>query len=117
MEQVYTLYLPKGMHPFLYLSLNIDPRNVDVNVHPTKHEVHFLHEDAIVDKIKGAIELKLTGCNASRIFYTQVYFLFIFPRHFLKNYLIQYPVSMKKILIYIISQIPLKTKSVVEIKL
>lgn len=74
LEQVYTLYLPKGMHPFLYLSLKIDPRNVDVNVHPTKHEVHFLHEDAIVDKIKTAIELKLTGCNASRIFYTQVCF-------------------------------------------
>lgn len=76
MEQVYALYLPKGMHPFLYLSLKIDPRNVDVNVHPTKHEVHFLHEDAIVDKIKNAIELKLTGCNASRIFYTQVTFNF-----------------------------------------
>lgn len=72
MDQVYSLYLPKGMHPFLYISLMIDPKNVDVNVHPTKHEVHFLHEDAIIDKIKTVIELKLTGCNASRIFYTQV---------------------------------------------
>ncbi|XP_065215120.1 DNA mismatch repair protein Mlh1 isoform X1 [Planococcus citri] len=71
LEQVYSLYLPKGMHPFLYLSLSLDPRNVDVNVHPTKHEVHFLHEDVIIDKIKIAIEAKLTGCNTSRIFYTQ----------------------------------------------
>lgn len=60
------------MHSFLYLSLTLDPRNVDVNVHPTKHEVHFLHEDAIIDKIKAAVEAKLTGCNSSRIFYTQV---------------------------------------------
>lgn len=72
LDQVYSLYLPKGMHPFIYISLMIDPKNVDVNVHPTKHEVHFLHEDAIIDKIKTVIELKLTGCNASRIFYTQV---------------------------------------------
>lgn len=62
------------MHSFLYLSLKIEPKNVDVNVHPTKHEVHFLHEDAIIDKIKNSIESKLAGCNTSRIFYTQVKF-------------------------------------------
>lgn len=72
LDQVYSLYLPKASHPFLYLSLTIDPRNVDVNVHPTKHEVHFLHEDAIIDKIKIAIENKLANCNKSRTFYTQV---------------------------------------------
>jgi DNA mismatch repair protein MLH1 len=72
LDQVYSLYLPKASHPFLYLSLSIDPKNVDVNVHPTKHEVHFLHEDAIIDKIRMAIESKLTNCNTSRIFYTQV---------------------------------------------
>jgi hypothetical protein len=71
MEQVYNVYLPKNNHPFLYLSLELDPRNVDVNVHPTKHEVHFLHEDLVLDKIKAAVESKLLGCNTSRVFYTQ----------------------------------------------
>lgn len=71
MEQVYSVYLPKNNHPFLYLSLELDPRNVDVNVHPTKHEVHFLHEDLVLDKIKAAVESKLLGCNTSRVFYTQ----------------------------------------------
>ncbi|KAG7157546.1 DNA mismatch repair protein Mlh1-like [Homarus americanus] len=70
-ETVYASYLPKNSHPFLYLSLEIDPKNVDVNVHPTKHEVHFLHEDAIVEKVQQAVELKLLGCNTSRTFYTQ----------------------------------------------
>lgn len=71
MEQVYSVYLPKNNHPFLYLSLELDPRNVDVNVHPTKHEVHFLHEDLVLDKIKAAVEGRLLGCNTSRVFYTQ----------------------------------------------
>jgi DNA mismatch repair protein MLH1 len=71
MEQVYNVYIPKNNHPFLYLSLELEPRNVDVNIHPTKHEVHFLHEDLVLDKIKAAVESKLLGCNTSRVFYTQ----------------------------------------------
>ena len=38
-EGVYSAYLPKNTHPFVYLSLEIAPANVDVNVHPTKREV------------------------------------------------------------------------------
>lgn len=57
---------------FLSSSLEINPKNVDVNVHPTKHEVHFLHEDAIISAIQGAVEAKLLGSNQSRTFFTQV---------------------------------------------
>lgn len=72
MDQVYSIYLAKGSHPFIYLNLKLDPLNVDVNVHPTKHEVHFLHEDRVIDKVVDAIQEKLSGTNTSRIFYTQV---------------------------------------------
>jgi len=41
LESVYSVYLPKNTHPFMYLSLEINPQNVDVNVHPTKKEVFF----------------------------------------------------------------------------
>ncbi|XP_030621620.1 DNA mismatch repair protein Mlh1 [Chanos chanos] len=70
-ENVYTSYLPKGTHPFLYLSLEIAPHNIDVNVHPTKHEVHFLHEDCIIESIQKHIESKLLGSNSSRNYFTQ----------------------------------------------
>lgn len=59
------------MHPFVYLSLELDPREVDVNVHPTKHEVHFLHEDQIIELITTELETKLIGSNNSRVFYVQ----------------------------------------------
>ncbi|XP_041367878.1 DNA mismatch repair protein Mlh1-like [Gigantopelta aegis] len=70
-DTVYQAYLPKNTHPFLYLSLEIAPQNVDVNVHPTKHEVHFLYEDSIAESIQSAIETKLLGANTSRTFFTQ----------------------------------------------
>lgn len=70
-DNVYSAYLPKGTHPFVYLSLEINPANVDVNVHPTKHEVHFLHEYAIIEAIQKKFEEMLLGCNSSRTYYTQ----------------------------------------------
>ncbi|XP_077125443.1 DNA mismatch repair protein Mlh1 isoform X1 [Ranitomeya variabilis] len=74
-ESVYASYLPKNTHPFLYLSLEIAPQNVDVNVHPTKHEVHFLHEESIIERVQQHIESKLLGSNSSRIYFTQTLLL------------------------------------------
>ena len=42
-----------------------------MNIHPTKHEVHFLHEDKIIEAIQKAVEERLLGCNASRTYFTQ----------------------------------------------
>lgn len=71
LDAVYQAYLPKNSHPFIYLSLEIAPQNVDVNVHPTKHEVHFLNEGSIIESIQKAIETQLLGSNMSRTYYTQ----------------------------------------------
>ncbi|KAJ8509480.1 hypothetical protein ONZ45_g8355 [Pleurotus djamor] len=71
LEAVYSPILPKGTFPFIYLSLALDPRNVDVNVHPTKKEVHFLREEYITDKICDAIQAELGKQNHSRTFQYQ----------------------------------------------
>ncbi|XP_014210240.1 DNA mismatch repair protein Mlh1 isoform X2 [Copidosoma floridanum] len=67
-EDMYTVYLPLKKHPWCYISLHIDPQNIDVNIHPTKHEVRFLHEDAIIGKVRDAISEKLLDNNHYRIF-------------------------------------------------
>jgi DNA mismatch repair protein MLH1 len=71
LEQTYATFLPKGGHPFVYLSLDIEPQRVDVNVHPTKREVHFLNEDEIVAMICDEIRENLSKVDTSRSFMTQ----------------------------------------------
>ena len=70
-EGVYTTFLPKGAKPFIYLSLDIDPARVDVNVHPTKREVGFLNEDEIIEVLKKEIANRLGAVDTSRTFMTQ----------------------------------------------
>ncbi|KAK0661864.1 DNA mismatch repair protein Mlh1 [Lasiodiplodia hormozganensis] len=70
-EQTYSTFLPKGGHPFVYLSLDIDPQRVDVNVHPTKREVNFLNEDEIIEVICDEIRSSLGNVDTSRTFMTQ----------------------------------------------
>ncbi|KAI9243248.1 DNA mismatch repair protein, partial [Sporodiniella umbellata] len=67
-ENAYSALLPKGGHPFVYLSLEINPKNVDVNIHPTKKEVHFLYEDRIILKILEVFQETLETANDSRTF-------------------------------------------------
>ncbi|RHY31459.1 hypothetical protein DYB32_003483 [Aphanomyces invadans] len=70
-EYTYAQYLPKHTYPFVFLSLEIPPHHVDVNVHPTKREVHFLHEEAVVEAISSHLNALLQGGNQSRTFTVQ----------------------------------------------
>nr|AEQ20594.1 DNA mismatch repair enzyme [uncultured bacterium CSLF42] len=47
--EAYKEWLPVGRHPIFLLFITLDPKLVDVNVHPTKREVRFSDERAIYD--------------------------------------------------------------------
>lgn len=70
-EAVYAPVLPRHQHPWVYLSLELDPATIDVNVHPTKMEVQFLNEDFIAQKLQEAILERLREHGGSRTFEAQ----------------------------------------------
>ncbi len=41
-------------HPVFFLHLSVDPASVDVNIHPTKAEVKFVHQEAIMQAVRNA---------------------------------------------------------------
>ena len=51
--------IPDGTHPFIVLNLTMDPSKVDVNVHPTKHEVKFEEERVLYNMIQVAVKHSL----------------------------------------------------------
>lgn len=52
--QVLGQVLSPGQHPVFFLYLDIDPKFVDVNVHPRKEEVRFQNEEAVKDLFRRA---------------------------------------------------------------
>ncbi len=55
----YRHLLMKGRYPVVVLFLKIDPAQVDVNVHPTKHEVRFREQSMVHDFIASSLQQTL----------------------------------------------------------
>ncbi len=58
-RQAYRDVMFHGRHPVFVLFLEVDPAGVDVNVHPTKHEVRFREARTVHDFIFGALHRAL----------------------------------------------------------
>ncbi|HHE9946961.1 TPA: DNA mismatch repair endonuclease MutL [Haemophilus influenzae 10810] len=60
-RQAYAQYLPTDAYPAFVLFIDLNPHDVDVNVHPTKHEVRFHQQRLIHDFIYEGISHALNN--------------------------------------------------------
>lgn len=65
-RQAYADVLFQGRHPVFALQLELDPRRVDVNVHPQKHEVRFREGRLVHDFIFRILHEALSGSRAGQ---------------------------------------------------
>ncbi|GAB4813902.1 hypothetical protein N2152v2_000948 [Parachlorella kessleri] len=70
LESTYAAILPKAAKPFIFLDVRLPGSHVDVNVHPTKREVGFLHQEELIEAIRSGVEERLLTGNNRRT-YTQ----------------------------------------------
>eukprot|EP01029_Cantina_marsupialis_P028267 TRINITY_DN775938_c0_g1_i1.p1 TRINITY_DN775938_c0_g1~~TRINITY_DN775938_c0_g1_i1.p1 ORF type:complete len:771 (+),score=190.54 TRINITY_DN775938_c0_g1_i1:122-2434(+) len=61
-------FLPRDSYPFVYLSLEVPSISIDVNVHPTKREVHLLFNSEITSFVADMVTEKSRNVNDSRVF-------------------------------------------------
>jgi DNA mismatch repair protein MutL len=54
--QAYRGVIDRGRYPVVALFIQLPPDEVDVNVHPTKHEVRFRQQSSIHDIIQSSVE-------------------------------------------------------------
>jgi len=57
--QAYHTLLPVGRHPLAVILLDLDPAEMDVNVHPTKREVKFRDGRAVFSAVQRAVRSTL----------------------------------------------------------
>lgn len=79
-DAVYMQVLPRHQHPWIYLALDVDPATIDVNVHPTKNEVQFLHEESIAVRVQEVLNVNLRERGSSRSFDTKTPLVSNHPR-------------------------------------
>ena len=63
LEEAYKDYIVPGQFPAAVLHLHMAPDSLDVNVHPTKLEVRFMHEEATRRALFEAVSACLAGQN------------------------------------------------------
>lgn len=66
LEDSYRSLIPHGKYPIAVLLINIDPAEIDVNVHPTKREVKFARPDIAMRAVTDAVSKALSGVGVEK---------------------------------------------------
>lgn len=72
LKQVYNERLYPGRHPACLLYVTMPPKDVDVNVHPTKHEVRFKEPRLVHDFMTSQLSEALSTADPIRIVDTDI---------------------------------------------
>jgi DNA mismatch repair protein MutL len=64
-ERAYRTTIPYGVHPAVFLFLEVEPGGVDVNVHPTKAEVRFRDPTAVERTVEDGVRAALARLESA----------------------------------------------------
>jgi len=67
-DAAYKELIPHDSHPIYFLYLEVDPITIDINIHPTKTEVNFQHNQIIYSTLKASIKKVLGKFSISPSF-------------------------------------------------
>ena len=58
-DAAYQELIPHDSHPVYFVYLNVEPDTIDINIHPTKTEVNFQHNQLIYTTLKASVKKAL----------------------------------------------------------
>jgi DNA mismatch repair protein MutL len=59
--------LKEGYHPSYFLNLTVDPKSIDINIHPTKTEIKFEDEHTLYALLRSAVKHSLGQFNIAPV--------------------------------------------------
>lgn len=62
-DMAYKNLLPNGKYPFVVLNFSINPRDIDVNAHPTKREIRWREPNLVFNFVISAIDKAISSQN------------------------------------------------------
>ena len=66
--------LPEGHHPVFMLWIDMDPKKIDVNVHPTKREIRLANEGQVIAAIENSVRQTLRLPDVQSFVYSSPHF-------------------------------------------
>ncbi|MCL2414275.1 MAG: DNA mismatch repair endonuclease MutL [Bacteroidales bacterium] len=64
-SQAFSELIPEKSYPSYFIRFEIDPKNIDINIHPTKTEIKFLDEKLMYGVLLAAVKKSIGAYNLS----------------------------------------------------